>query len=351
MSDSPQNPVHLTAIVPARNEEAVISSCIESLAVQAQIDEILVVNDQSTDATPSIVEKLTHQIPKLRLLETQQLPPGWVGKNNAVWLGAREAHGDWLLFTDADAVHGPDSADKALAIASQESAVLVSFSPEQIMETWFEKSLIPYVYCRLGSKFSFNDVNDPAKPAAAANGQFLLIRKDVYRAVGGHASVASDVLEDVAFAKRVKGAGYRIWFGSGKGIVRVRMYRSFAAMWEGWKKNLYPLMGGHAAEVARECLRAVMPIFALVLAAFSMTVIAESYAATLAVLLVGVPLIFAADYSELKRNQFPPSLACYGIPGRLLFAAVLCASYASHRRGKLAWKGREYPVGTSGASK
>jgi glycosyltransferase involved in cell wall biosynthesis len=351
MSDSPQNPVHVTAIVPARNEEAVISSCIESLAVQAQIDEILVVNDQSTDATPSIVEKLTHQIPKLRLLETQQLPPGWVGKNNAVWLGAREAHGDWLLFTDADAVHGPDSADKALAIASQESAVLVSFSPEQIMETWFEKSLIPYVYCRLGSKFNFDDVNDPSKPAAAANGQFLLIRKDVYQAVGGHASVAGDVLEDVALAKRVKGAGYRIWFGSGKGIVRVRMYRSFAAMWEGWKKNLYPLMGGTLVAATKEYLRAVLPIFAILVAAVIAKVSTDSIAAALGVLLAGMALLFAGDYFELKRNQLPPGLVWYGIAGRLLFTRVLLASYASHRRGKLAWKGREYPVGTPGASK
>jgi cellulose synthase/poly-beta-1,6-N-acetylglucosamine synthase-like glycosyltransferase len=351
MTDSPQNQVQVTAIVPARNEEAVISICIESLAPQAIINEILVVNDQSTDATPSIVENLTRQIAKLRLLETQQLPSGWIGKNNAVWLGAREAYGDWLLFTDADAVHEPDSTEKALLIASEENAVLVSFSPEQIMETWFEKSLIPYVYSRLGSKFSFSDVNDPHNLAAAANGQFLLIRKDVYQAVGGHASVAGDVLEDVALAKRVKGAGHRIWFGSGKGIVRVRMYRSFAAMWEGWKKNLYPLMGGNTTGIAKEFLRAVLPVLAILIAAGFTWALTESAAAALGILLVSLSLIFVAYYFELKRNQILPGLAWYGIPGRLLFAAVLLASYESHRRGKLAWKGREYPVGTPGASK
>jgi len=204
MRDTFQNLVLATAIVPARNEEAVISACVESLAIQSEIGEVFVINDQSTDATASIVERLSCQIPKLRLLATGELPTGWVGKNNAVWLGAREAHGQWLLFTDADAVQEKDSTAKALAIAAEEDAVMVSFSPEQVMETWYEKSLIPYVYCRLGNKFSFKEVNDPRKTAAAANGQFLLIRKDVYEAVGGHASVASDVVEDVALAKRVK---------------------------------------------------------------------------------------------------------------------------------------------------
>ena len=121
---------------------------------------------------------------------------------------------------------------------------MVSFSPEQMMETWYEKAAIPYIYLRLGSRFRFAEVNDPDSNAAAANGQFILIRRDVYDEVGGHASVAANVLEDVGLATRVKQAGHRIWFGSGKGIVRVRMYRTFPAMWEGWKKNLYTLMGG-----------------------------------------------------------------------------------------------------------
>ena len=144
---------------------------------------------------------------------------------------------------------------------------MVSFSPEQMMETWYEKATIPYVYLRLGSRFRFAEVNDPDSNAAAANGQFILIRRDVYDEVGGHASVAANVLEDVALATRVKQAGHRIWFGSGKGIVRVRMYRTFAAMWEGWKKNLYTLMGGTPQAVKSESARALLPLFLSLLAA------------------------------------------------------------------------------------
>jgi glycosyltransferase involved in cell wall biosynthesis len=340
----------LSAIVPARNEEAVIGACVESLGRQAEIAEILVVNDQSTDKTAAVVREWMERLPQLRLLETEELPAGWVGKNNAVWLGAREAKGEWLLFTDADAVHSGDSAARALAIAAKENAALVSFSPEQIMETWYEKSLIPYVYCRLARRFTYAEVNDPGKTAAAANGQFLMIRRDAYEAVGGHASVAGDVLEDVALAKGVKGAGYRIWFGSGKGIVGVRMYRSFVAMWEGWRKNLYPLMGGSGGGVGKEMARALVPFLATAIAAVSTWRFTGSGMGAIGVLVLGWIGMSVAYDGELRRNQFPQRLIWYGIPGRLLFVGILWASYRGHRRGKLEWKGREYPVGTPGAS-
>ncbi len=175
MKDTAKPGLLLSAIVPARNEEATIGACVESLAQQQEISEILVVDDQSTDGTAQIVYGLMNQYSQVRLLQTTDLPTGWVGKNHAVWLGAREAKGDWLLFTDADVLHGAKSAMQALEIARKQSASLVSLSPEQITETWYEKSLIPVIYCRLGQRFSFDDVNDPQKADAAANGQFLLI--------------------------------------------------------------------------------------------------------------------------------------------------------------------------------
>jgi hypothetical protein len=274
-----------------------------------------------------------------------------VGKNNAVWIGAREARSAWLLFTDADAVHAPDSAAKALLIAAENGAALVSFSPEQVMHTWYEKAVIPYVFTRLGSRFRFADVNDPRKSAAAANGQFILIRRDAYNAVGGHASISGEVLEDVALAALVKVAGYPIWFGSGKGIVRVRMYRSFAAMWEGWRKNLYSLMGGNPMAVKAEAARALLPILLALLAAVSVGGITESIPLAATILGMGLLGILIAYDAELERSGFCARLLAYGIPGRILFAAMLWASYRSHRGGRLEWKGRAYPAGTPRASK
>jgi glycosyltransferase involved in cell wall biosynthesis len=328
----------ITAIVPARNEEQVIATCVRALAQQTEIVEIRVVNDQSTDRTEEIVRRLISEVAQLRLLETREVPAGWVGKNHAVWLGAQDATTPWLLFTDADAEILPGGSGRALQIAKETGAALVSFSPEQVTRSWYEKSLIPFVYSRLAKYFSYQMVNDPQSPAAAANGQFLMVRHDAYEAIGGHASVAGEVLEDVALAARAKSAGYRIWFGGGTGIVRARMYRSFGAMWEGWKKNLYLLIGARPEAVYRE-LFAVVPWIPFVLLAIGLRF-------PLA-LLAGLGLLLArqAAYGmALARNQYPGKYILYYVPGALLYAGVLWASYRAHARGAVDWKGRVVSV-------
>ena len=145
----------VSAIIPARNEEASIARAVESVAAQLEVGEVIVVNDQSTDRTGAILAELAMRIPKLKVLDAGPLPDGWVGKNHAVAVGAAAATGEWLLFTDADTYHYPGSARRALADAVDHDAVLVSYSPEQEMETWWERALIPFVYCRLSAKFSF----------------------------------------------------------------------------------------------------------------------------------------------------------------------------------------------------
>jgi glycosyltransferase involved in cell wall biosynthesis len=332
----------ITAVVPARDEEAVIAACVESLARQTVIEKIVVVNDQSRDKTAAIVGELAARIAKVQLLEVAEPPAGWVGKNNAVTWGARGATSEWVLFTDADVELQEGAAERALVIARENGAALVSFSPEQITEKWYEKALVPFVYCRLARRFSFEAVNDPKSPAAAANGQFLLIRREVYETVGGHARFADDVLEDVALAKAVKATGHRLWFGSGKGLVRARMYRSFGAMWEGWKKNLYRLMGGTPWTAFREGEQVFpwMPLLVILLG------IKFPLAVFLGVLLL---LFRQMNYgAELMRNQYPFSFIIYYIPALFLYTGVLAASYGSYARGRVEWKGREYRAAASG---
>jgi cellulose synthase/poly-beta-1,6-N-acetylglucosamine synthase-like glycosyltransferase len=337
----PAADARISAIVPARNEEAAIEGCVRSLAQQPEIAEILVVNDQSTDRTSEIVRGLMEQIPNLRLLEAGEIPAGWVGKNHAVWEGAKHAASEWLVFTDADAELRHGAATRALRTAEETGAALVSFSPEQVTGTWYEKALIPFVYCRLSKYFSYDQVNDPKSGIAAANGQFLMIRREVYQAIGGHESVAGEVLEDVALAKRVKAAGYRIWFGPGAGVVRTRMYRSFGEMWEGWKKNLYLLIGGTPAAVRRE-LSSVVPWipFALLILGLRAPI---AFIAGLG-LLVARQAVYA---STLLRNQYRTNYILYYIPAVFLYAGVLSASYRAHSRGIVQWKGRRVSVGSA----
>ncbi len=335
----------ISAIVPARDEEAVIAACIESLAAQPEIAEIIAVNDQSSDRTLEILRELAARIPQLRVVEATAPPPGWVGKNHAAHLGVQQATQQWLLFTDADAVLLAGAVEKALALGAEHQAALVSFSPEQVLQTWYEKSLIPFVYLRLAQKFSFDQVNDPASPAAAANGQFLMIQRQVYDAVGGHAGIHGEVLEDVTLARRVKSAGNRIWFSSGEGIVRVRMYRSFSAMWEGWKKNLFQLMGGTSGSVFSE-FESAFPWMILVVLLIGIKVPIAVFAGVMLLLLRQLAYGLA-----LSRNHFPFKLIIYYLPAVFLYAGALWASHESYAKGKVSWKGREYTVGVAGASK
>lgn len=332
----------ISAIVPARNEEASIAACLEALLLQPDVLEIIVVNDQSSDRTAEVIgERMRHE-PRIKLLETSEVPQGWVGKNNAAALGASRATQAWLLFVDADAEVLPGACAKAVELANEGNAGLVSFSPEQITANWYEKALIPFIYCRLARIYPYEAVNDPKSRVAAANGQFLMLHRSVYDAIGGHASVAGEVLEDVALARRVKAAGYAMRFASGAGLVRVRMYRSFGAMWDGWKKNLFRLTGGKPTAFWAE-LRTIFPWIPLLLIVFGLWYPLAIFAGV--VLLLVRQLQYGA---ELVRNQFPFRLIIYYVPAVLLYAAVLFASYRGHARGKLAWKGREVVVGPAG---
>jgi hypothetical protein len=222
----------------------------------------------------------------------------------------------------------------------------VSYSPEQEMHTWWERALIPFVYTRLGQKFSYDAVNDADSQAAAANGQYLLIRREDYERIGGHAAVAGEVLEDVALARRAKQAGIRLHFASGIGIIRVRMYRTFGTMWQGWTKNLYPLVSGPSGgrltrksrAVGRE-LRGVVPWIPLLL--LLLTPLHPILGMLGAAMLAGRHAAYAAT---LRRNRFPAALVLYYVPAVALYAAVLLTSEWHYAHGSVTWKGREYPV-------
>jgi glycosyltransferase involved in cell wall biosynthesis len=333
----------VSAIVPARNEEATIAAAVASLASQPEIREILVVNDQSTDGTAAILEQLSRQYAQLQVLATGQLPEGWTGKNFAVSLGAAKATGEWLLLTDADGLHLPGSAARALVEAEANGAGILSYSPEQEMRTWWEKALIPFVYNRLGRKFAYDLINDPASSVAAASGIYILIRRKDYERIGGHAAIAGEVLEDVALARNAKSAGLRLRFGPGTGIIRVRMYRTFGAMWRGWTKNLYPLMGGTHGAVTREVF-AVVPWISLGL--FLLIPVHRAFGVFGAAFLAARHAVYAA---ELRRNRFSASAILYYILAVSFYVGALLTSERKYRRGRIEWKGREYPAGPPGS--
>lgn len=339
----------ISAIIPARNEEAAIARAVESVAAQPEVVEVIVVDDQSSDGTAAILGDLAARIPKLKVLDAGELPRGWTGKNHAASIGAAAARGDWLLFTDADTYHYPGSARRALADAADHEAVLVSYSPEQEMDTFWERAMIPFVYCRLATRFSFARINDPRQTDAAANGQFLMIRRDAYEATGGHTAIARKILEDVALARSVKQRGFGIYFAAPAGVVRTRMYRSLGAMWQGWTKNLYPLMGGNPASILLELLEASPLIELAALLAFLVLYVAGFPSVSLpagAGVVTGMLLWRNISHlAALHRNRYPISYIKYYFAGAMVYSAALVESWWKSRHGRVVWKGRTYPAG------
>ena len=347
MSTSHQERV--SVIIPARNEEVNIARVVRSLAKQQGIREILVVDDQSVDRTGEILAALEVEIPLLRTLRVESLPEGWLGKTHAAAMGARAATGDWLLFTDADTEHLAGSLAELLQRAEDEHADLLSLSPGQETPTWWEKSVIPFVYVKLASLFRFEEVSDPHSPAAAANGQYLLVRRDIYERSGGHEAVKSEILEDVELARRIKALGGKLLFLPGAQWVRTRMYHSFREMWQGWTKNLYLLYEGNVskmlAAVASLWLLDLFPVLAFVAACLWVALARAGGVATLMAL--GLFLLALArqwNYGRaLARLGFDPALASYQPIGAALLGALMLSSLRAHRAtGNIEWKGRHY---------
>ena len=323
----------VSVIVPARNEEASLRACLDSLVAQLDISfEIIVVDDGSTDGTRAIAESFS----RVCVITPGPLAPGWTGKNNAVTAGAREAQGKWLLFTDADTVHTPGSLARALAEAEQHHVDLLSYSPEQEVRGFWEKAVMPVIFAELARKFPPSRISDPSSRLAAANGQYLLISRIAYDAVGGHAAVPQSLLEDVALARAVRDASYKIRFRYGGDAVRTRMYRGFRHLREGWTKNLYLLFPNAATLAFWRFLEFGLVVVCLVMA--------------LQVALAGdwrhVPLFLILPIMTVLRiatAHFSWSSNFLGILGLPIFSYLLLRSKLRHANGTVAWKGRTYP--------
>jgi len=211
------------------------------------------------------------------------------------------------------------------------------------MHTFWERALIPFIYCRLAARFPYDKVNDPQLPYAAGNGQFLMILREVYEAVGGHSAIAGEVLEDVALAQRVKKAGYRIYFTAPLGTVRTRMYRSFGAMWEGWTKNLYPLMGGKFKSIA--CATSLsLAWFVLGFLIYRQSLRTHDTLFFWSMVALCVALLHLRYGIDLYKNLYPRSYIRYYLVAASLYGAIFITSWWKNTRGSVTWKGRTYPA-------
>jgi len=347
----PEEMIELTVIVPARNEEECLGACLRSLVSQSEeifalgTDwELLVVNDHSTDRTAEIARGFAG----VRVIEAGKLEPGWTGKASAVWMAAKQARGRWLLFTDADTIHEPGDLRRAIHEAVRHKVGMLSYSPRQAASGLAQRSLMPLVFSELALAYPPAKVSDPNARIAAANGQFLLVEREAYRRLGGHASVADKVLEDVELAVLAKRRKVGLRFRYADDALSARMYRSTGAMVEGWTKNLALLFDNALALSLWRALDIVLlfglPVLAVWLwnarfAAHSLQWLGVGW--VLALLWVRTMFRF---YARVAKSNFPfldCALAPLGLP---LFVVLLYRSWFQHRILKrVSWKGRTYP--------
>lgn len=234
------NPPLVTAIIPAKDEEKAIDACLRSVRAQNYPRlSILVVNDRSKDGTAAIAEKQGREDPRVRVITINELPDGWTGKTHALDVASKHAEGDWFWFVDADTLHEPDSLAISLEYARQKGATLMSLLPRMRAESFWERIMQPLCSVVLMQSYPPIFTNHDKFKTAFANGQYILIRKDTYEAIGGHMAVRNKFVEDIHLARLAKAKGFVTKTAIGPEISSTRMYTSLDSILRGWSRILY----------------------------------------------------------------------------------------------------------------
>ena len=345
--------LELSVIVPARNEALALPGCLASILSQSEPGfalgaqwEVIVVNDDSSDGTREIAEEAAAGHAGVTVMDAPALDlsdlGGFTGKTNACWAGAQIARGRHLLFTDADTVHEAGDLSRSLREAERHKAALLSYSPRQIVNGFWQHAVMPLVFSELASVYPSQQVNDPGRRLAAANGQFLMVERDAYFSVGGHRAVGTSVLEDVALAHNIKRGPRVIRFRYAPEAVSTHMYQTTGEMVEGWRKNLALLFPKPIALAAWRVLD-VLLFFGLPVLAFGIFWLVPWQRGV--ILLIWVRTLWRF-YARVARSNFPARDVTISILGTPLFVYLLVRSAMDHRIKKsVAWKGRKYKTG------
>jgi chlorobactene glucosyltransferase len=352
LRDFPSGAAHpplVSIIVPARNEAANIAPCLATLLnSQYRRREIIVVNDGSTDETETIARAMAERAQgELRVISTLPLPDGWLGKSWACWSGYREARGELLLFTDADTRHDDELLGFAVGAWSATRAGLVSLLPRQLMMSFWERVVLPQIFVPIHMRFlGLRRMSPPRSPRLAiANGQFMLMSRRAYEAIGGHQAVQHEVVEDMRLAQLMIQANERVLIADAQDLMETRMYTSLSEIAEGWTKNLdrgarlsFPaglgriaLLAGAAAQLALW----VVPPLLLLLGVFVPELAGFRLWAALAT--AAGALFWLTTYAFLRTSV----LHAFFFPLGALVAAYLLV-WSSLRGDRVEWRGRDY---------
>ena len=337
LKPSPASPINwrVSLLIPARNEAAVIGATIARLLRQTHpFTELLILDDNSVDETAVISQQLAQQDKRIRLIEGQPLPAGWLGKNWACHQLAQAATGDLLIFTDADVGWQPDALAALVAQFDQQQADLLSVWPTQETITWGERLVVPLMALAILGYLPLPAVHYlPWSIFAAANGQCMAFRRAAYEASGGHAAVRANVIEDVALAKRIKQAGLRLRLLDGAGLITCRMYHNWSEVKAGFAKNI---LAGHGRSVPFLLLSTLFHWLVFVLPWF-MLLIPSAWAMGwiwLWVLSIGVRVVTAVVTRQRPQDALLMPLSV------ILMSRIAWQAIQWHYGAGPQWKGR-----------
>ncbi|MSO26887.1 MAG: glycosyltransferase [Candidatus Nanopelagicales bacterium] len=326
----------VSVLIPARNEAEHIAVTVKSILAQQGLDdlEVIVLDDGSTDGTAAIVQDITD--PRLKLIVgTDEPPTGWLGKPWACARLADFATGSVLVFVDADVYFEPEAIRGTVELLRAQGFALVSPYPKQCAETWLERLVQPLIVWSWSATMPLRWAETSTRPSlSAANGQFIAIAAEVYRAIGGHEAVAGEVIEDVALMRAVKATGQRAATADGSKIANCRMYATPKAVVDGYTKSLWSAFSGPAGSIAVNALLLttyVAPAAAMIIGRRNTRAIgAIGYAAGVASRVLVANRTGERIWPDALAH--PISIAA--------FSTLNALSWSRHLRGTNTWKGR-----------
>ena len=333
----------LTIVVPARNEAAVIEPAIRSLLRMNYPDfQIIAINDRSTDETGDLLERISDSSEskgRLRVIHVHRLPEGWLGKTHAMWLGAQQGTGEWILFTDADCVFQPDALRRALYSGQVTNADHLVLFPTALVETWGERMMISFTQVTAGLALRAWRVSDPNAREFIGVGAFNLISRSAYNTVGTFTSLRMAVVDDLQLGQAVKQARLRQDVVFGPNLVSLRWAQGALGVVRNLEKNLFAFFDFRMEMVIAACFAilfsCVWPFVGLFLAP----------GWSRAAFVLGVAMIVMQHVLTERMSRISP-LAVFTFPlGAVIFVfTILRSAFVTLRNGAITWRGTKYSL-------
>jgi chlorobactene glucosyltransferase len=341
-----KNPL-VSVLIPARDEEKNIGRCLRSLVKQDYRNlEILVLDDNSSDNTGIIVNEWANKDSRVRLITGKPLIRGWKGKSYACHQLSRQAKGKYLVFTDADTLHFPDSVSSALAALCESKLDALSVFPRQIMVTIHERMVVIFINLAVLALMPISLIRKvKSSKLCIANGQFILFKRETYDSIGGHRNIRKDIVEDVAISKEVKKYGFRFKIFDGRKSIHCRMYDGLGEATRGFSKFIFAAMNYSitklAAVITMVMLLFLAPViflpFALYLENWPLLVNVNLIAQVSIIFIIRVVMTFRFKSRILDIILHPLSM--------LYIAGLAMNSVYQARFGKgIYWKDRVYDI-------